>query len=88
MTFFLIFLVTGNRDRKFRYCSRIYVRNWFTLLNEQNPLFDFEGTRFVNEVYFEKKKKIPPTNRPIGEMEGRVREMNIFLRVALLFKIL
>ena len=44
-----LFLVTGNRDRKFRYCSRIYVRNWFTLLNEQNPLLDFEGTRFVNE---------------------------------------
>ena len=37
----------------FRYCSRIYVQNWFTLLNEQNPLLDFEGTRFVNE----KKKK-------------------------------
>jgi hypothetical protein len=34
------FLVTGNRDRKFRYCSRIYVWNWFTLLNEQNPLLD------------------------------------------------
>jgi hypothetical protein len=33
------------------------------LLNEQNPLFDFEGTRFVNEVYFEKKKIIPlPTD--------------------------
>ena len=43
------FLVTGNRDRKFRYCSRIYVRNWFTLLNEKNPLLDFEGTRFANE---------------------------------------
>ena len=46
----IFFLVTGNRDRKFRYCSRIYVRNWFTLLNEQNPLLDFEGTRFVNEL--------------------------------------
>ena len=30
-----------------------------------------------------KKKKNPPTYRPIGEMEGRVRETNIFLRVAL-----
>ena len=45
----LFFLVTGNRDQMFRYCSRIYVRNWFTLLNEQNLLLDFEGTRFVNE---------------------------------------
>ena len=45
----LFFWVTGNRDRKFRYCSRIYVRNWFTLLNEQNRLLDFKGTRFVNE---------------------------------------
>jgi hypothetical protein len=35
-----------------------------------------------------KKKKNPPTNRPIGEMEGRVQEINIFLRVALLFRIL
>ena len=48
--FLLIFLVTGNCDRKFRYCSRIYVRNWFTLLNEQNPLLDFEGTRFINSI--------------------------------------
>jgi hypothetical protein len=51
------FLVTGNRDQKFLYCSRIYVRNWFTFLNEQNPLLDFEGTRFVNELW--KKKKSP-----------------------------
>jgi hypothetical protein len=29
------------------------------------------------------EKKDPPTYRPIGEMEGRVRETNIFLRVAL-----
>ena len=72
--------VTGNRDRKFQYHSRIYVRNWFTLLNEQNPLLDFEGTRFVNELW----KKNPPTYRPIDEMEGRVRETNIFLRVTLL----
>jgi hypothetical protein len=77
MTFFI--LVTENRDRKFRYCSRIYVRNWFTLLNEKNPLFDFEGTRFVNELW--KKKTNPPTYRPIGEMEGRVQETNIFLGV-------
>jgi hypothetical protein len=27
--------------------------------------------------------KNPPTYRPIGEMEGRVRETNIFLRVVL-----
>jgi hypothetical protein len=61
--------------RKFRYCSRIYVRNWFILLNEQNPLLDFEGTRFVNErSLFWKERKNPPTYRPIGEMEGRVRE--------------
>ena len=53
------FLVTGNRDWKFRYCSRIYAWNWFTLLNEQNPLLDFEGTRFVNELWREKKKKTP-----------------------------
>ena len=76
---FFCFFVTGNRDRKFRYCSRIYAWNWFTLLNEQNPLLDFEGTRFVNELC---KKKNPPTYRPIGEMEGGVRETNIFLRVA------
>jgi hypothetical protein len=50
------FGLTGNRDRKFRYCSRIYVRNWFTLLNEQNLLLDFEGTRFVNEQSILKKK--------------------------------
>ena len=31
--------------------------------------------------YFEKKKN-PPTYWTIGEMEGRVRETNIFLRVA------
>ena len=31
---------------------------------------------------FEKKKKNPPTYRPIGEMEGRMRETNMFLRVA------
>ena len=81
----LFFLVTGNRYRKFQYYSRIYVRNWFTLLNQQNPLLDFEGTRFVNELW-KKKKKNPPTYRPIGEMEGRVRETNIFLRVAPLEK--
>ena len=74
------FLVTGNRDRKFWYCSRIYVWNWFTLLNEQNLLLDFERTRFVNELW--KKKKKSPTHRPIGEMGGRVRETNIFLRMA------
>ena len=79
---FFFFLVTGNRDWKFQYCSRIYVRNWFTLLNEQSPLLDFEGTRFVNErsLFW---KKIPSTYQPIGEMEGRVWETNIFLRVAL-----
>ena len=32
------------------------------------------------DVYL--KKKNPPTYRPIGEMEGRVQETNIFLRVA------
>jgi hypothetical protein len=32
-------------------------------------------------MYFEKKKN-PPTYWTIGEMEGRVRETNIFLRVA------
>ena len=32
-------------------------------------------------------KKNPPTYWPIGEMEGRVRETNIFLRVALWRKI-
>jgi hypothetical protein len=38
----------------------------------------------VNECnLFWKKKKNAPTYRPIGEMEGRVRETNIFLRVAL-----
>ena len=60
MTIFYFFFggVTGNRDRKFWYCSRNYVRNWFTLLNEQNPLLDFEGTRFVNELW-KKKKKSP-----------------------------
>ena len=57
-----LFLVTGNRDRKFRYCSRIYIRNWFTLLNEQNPLLDFEGTRFVNEQSILKKKNPLPTD--------------------------
>ena len=31
---------------------------------------------------FEKKKKNPHTYRPIGEMEGRVQETNVFLRVA------
>ena len=79
--FFPFFLVTGNRDRKFRYCSRIYGWNWFTLLNDQNLLLDFERTRFVNELW-KKKKKYPPTHRPIGEMGGRVRETNIFLRMA------
>ena len=74
----LFFLVTGNCDQKFRYCSRIYVWNWFTLLNEQNLLLNFEGTRFVNE----KKNIYPPTYRPIGEMEGWMWETNIFLRVA------
>ena len=33
--------VPGNRDRKLRYCSRIYIQNWFTLLNEQNLLLNF-----------------------------------------------
>ena len=63
---FFFFLVTANRDWMFRYCSRIYVRNWFTLLNEQNPLLDLEGTRFVNE-----KKKIPlPTDPLVGSAAG------------------
>ena len=62
------FLVTGNRDRKFRYCSRIYVRNWFTLLNEQNPLLDFEGTRFVSELW--KKKKSPYLHVPTHRWNG------------------
>ena len=62
---FFFFLVTGNRDWKFQYCSRIYVRNWFTLLNEQNPLLDFEGTRFVNErsLFWKKKSLYLPTHR-------------------------
>ena len=69
---FYFLLVTGNRDRKFRYCSRIYVRNWFTLLNEQNPLFDFEGSRFVNErSLFSKKKKNPLPTDP--QVKWRVR---------------
>ena len=45
--------------RKFRYCSRIYVRNWFTLLNEQNLLLDL----WMNTVYFEKKSPYLPTHR-------------------------
>ena len=68
--------------RKFWYCSRIYVRSWFTHLNEQNPLLDFEGIRFVNERSLFWRGKNPPTYRPIGEMEGQVRETNIYLRVA------
>ena len=48
---------------EFRYCSRIYVRNWFTLLNEQNPLLDFEGTRFVNDLWKITKKTYLPTHR-------------------------
>ena len=34
---------------------------------------------------FEKKKKKSSTYRPIGEMDGRVQETNLFLRVALCF---
>ena len=74
------FFVTGNRDRKFRYCSRIYVRNWFILLNELNPLLDFEGTRFVNERSiwtcwsFAAVKVM--TN---GELEKHQRGSNFFL---------
>ena len=49
--------------RKFRHCSRMYVRNWFTLLNEQNPLLDFEGTRFVNDLWKITKKPYLPTHR-------------------------
>ena len=43
-----------------------------------------EPDLWMNAIYFEKKKN-PPTYRPIGEMEGRVRETNIFLRVAYVF---
>ena len=57
-------------------------------LNEQNSLLDFEETIFVNERSLFSKKKNPLTYRSIGEMEGRVRETNILLRVALLFRIL
>jgi hypothetical protein len=41
-----------------------------------------EPDLWMNAVYFEEEKKNPPTYRPIGEMEGRVWETNIFLRVA------
>ena len=37
----------------------------------------------LKEPDFEKKNNNPPTYRPIGEIEGRVWETNIFLRVAL-----
>ena len=79
-----LFFVTGNRDRKFRYCSRIYVQNWFTLLNEQNLLLDFEGTRFVNEQSILKKKKSPylPTHRWNGGSGAGIE--HIFLTVALI----
>jgi hypothetical protein len=82
LRWFGFFLVTGNRDQKFRYCSRFTFGTGLHFEhNEQNPLLDFEGTRFVNEhSLFWKKKKNPPTYRPIGEME--VRETNILLRVA------
>ena len=39
----------------------------------------------ICEWTLKKKKKNCPTYRPIGEMEGKVRETNIFFRVALLF---
>jgi hypothetical protein len=40
-----------------------FVRNWFTHLNEQNPLLDFEGIRFVNERSLFWREKIPlPTD--------------------------
>ena len=77
-----VFLVTGNCDRKFQYCSRIYVRNWFTFKWTKSVAWLLrnqicEWTQSILE-----RKKNPPTYRPIGEMEGRVREANIFLRVA------
>jgi hypothetical protein len=59
--FWLLEIVTGSSD----IVPEIYVRNWFTFLNEQNLLLDFEGTRFVNErsLFWKKKKKIPlPTD--------------------------
>ena len=48
-----------------------------------------EWTQHLNMLKLRcwKKKKTPPTYRPIGEMEGRVRETNIFLRVAQLFAV-
>jgi hypothetical protein len=42
----------------------------YSTLKEPDLLMNFE-------------KKNSPTYRPIGEMEGRVRETNIFLRVNL-----
>ena len=46
----VFFLVTGNRDQKFRYCSRFTFGTGLHFEhNEQNLLLDFEGTRFVNE---------------------------------------
>ena len=33
------------------------------LINEQNPLLDFEGTRFVNELWKKKKSPYLPTHR-------------------------
>ena len=54
----IYFFVTGNCDRKFQCCSRIYIRSWFTLLNEQNPLFDSFSLFW--------RKKIPLPTDPSG----------------------
>ena len=58
--FFFVFFLLPEIWPEVPICSRNYFRNWFTLLNEQNLLLDFEGTRFVNErSLFWKKKKSP-----------------------------
>ena len=51
------------------------------LISRDNEDVCSKSIRKIFDVYFEKKKKNHPTYRPIGEMEGRMRETNIFLRV-------
>ena len=52
-------------------------------------VYTFEWTKSVARLWRNQicewtlKKKNPPTYQPIGEMEGREQETNIFLRVAL-----
>ena len=58
-------------------------------------VYTFKWTKSVARLWrnqicewtLKKKKTNPLTYRPIGEMEGRVRETNIFLRVALTEKL-